>query len=472
MRQEFKDSLSIWSKCRDVVEGQEAIHAAGTTYLAKLSKMTAPEYAAYVDRALFYNATQRTVDAMTGLLFRKAPELEVPTGMEVWLEDVDLRGNTLDTFVEDVADEILEVGRIGILIEHPQKITDEDSQTTVAQAEALNLRPFMVRYKAESIISWGTVSIDNQKVLNRVILEEVEEIAVGEFTSSMSVIYRVLDLEPETGNYRQRVFVPDEATGDLMERGEPVFPMKNGEPMKRIPFVFISPKGTDCDIVKSPILDLVNVNLSHYKSTATLEHGAHFTGCPTPVITGHSLSEGEKLRIGSTEAWVFSEPEAEAFYLEFSGTGLKTVSDMLEAKEKKMATLGARMLAGDTSHAETEEVHVIKRQGENSALASTSQAISDGIQKALKIMADWGGIESKINFSINKDFIASKMDAGSLVALIQALQTGSIPYSVFVENLKKGELIAPDVTVEELQEEISQQAPTGGFDEELEDGSE
>jgi len=117
--QSYEDNCSIWQKCRDVVAGQEAIHTAGKLYLPMLSGQTDDEYDAYKARAMFYNATQRTVDAMSGLLFRKEPKIEVPAGMDEWLKNIDLNGNSLNTFVEKTADDVLTISRFGILVEHP-----------------------------------------------------------------------------------------------------------------------------------------------------------------------------------------------------------------------------------------------------------------------------------------------------------------------------------------------------------------
>jgi hypothetical protein len=76
-----------------------------------------------------------------------------------------------------------------------------------------------------------------------------------------------------------------------------------------------------------PILDLVNLNLAHYLINADYQHGCHFTGLPTPVVSGYEAKENEKLYIGSAVAWVFPNPEAKATYLEFTGQGLGALGE-------------------------------------------------------------------------------------------------------------------------------------------------
>jgi hypothetical protein len=375
-----------------------------------------------------------------------------------------MQGNNLNNFCEQIADEVLKVGRIGLLVEHPKVILpDQTIEVTRAQAEANNFRPFIVKYKTEDIINWSTRVVNNVKVLSLVVLRETVETFNSDFEPSTETKYRVLKLD-DANNYLQQVWkqvdTKDNKEVSFVQEGTDIYPIKNGAKFNYIPFIFIGPDGSEVDVSKSPILDLVNVNLSHYKTTADIEHAAHYTALPVPVVTGHTLQENQKLRIGSSEAWVFSEPEAKAFYLEYSGKGLESLEKRIEKKEQQMAALGARMLANDKMAAETAESHSIKRQGENSALSSIASAISDGITTALKIIVEWNGADSKdVSLEINKDFMPSPLDPQALVALIQCWQAGGMAFPDFVKQLQKGEIIDADRTPEDIKLDIEAEGP-------------
>ena len=460
-KDEYDRYAHIWQKCRDASEGQEQMHLQGEMYIPKLSGQDKHEYDAMIDRALYYNATARTIDAMSGLLFRKDPMLNVPATIEPYLDDIDLNGNDLTTFLECVADEVLTTGRTFILVEHPEVVIEDANSFTQADVEAENIRPFFALFTAESIINWRVERIQNQWIVTQVVLKEQREEIIDEFERYDVTMYRVLDLEPETGNYRQRLFEAEEDAENFQQIGEDIFPLKAGQPLKYIPGVFINSKTNRPDIEKPPLLDLVNVNISHYKTTADIEHAAHFTALPTAVVTGHTIPEGTSLRIGSTTAWVFSEPDADAKFLEFTGQGLEGLETRLEKKEQQMATLGARMLANEKASAETEESHKIKRQGENSALSSIARSIDSGIHRAFTIMADWLGLTDDIEFSTNKDFISSKMQAAELLALFQVYQGGGIAFSDFISNLQKGEVVDGEKTPEDIRQELEIDGPIG-----------
>jgi hypothetical protein len=56
--------------------------------------------------------------------------------------------------------------------------------------------------------------------------------------------------------------------------------------MKRIPFRFFNATTNLGDIEKPPILDILTLNLSHYKTYAQLEHGRFYTANPVYYVSG------------------------------------------------------------------------------------------------------------------------------------------------------------------------------------------
>ena len=254
-----------------------------------------------------------------------------------------MSGLSLHQFAEMVAEEVVKIGRCDVLVDHPPMT----EALTVAQAESMGMRPYMRLYDAESIINWRTDRIDGAEMLTLVVLEEEYKIFEDEFKYECKTQWRVLDL-PE-GIYRQRVFRKDDRGNFVL--AETIYPTSQGRPLARIPFEFFGIRDNTPCVDKPPLLDLVEVNLSHYRTTADYEHGLHFTGLPTPVVTGfYSDAQDAQLRIGSGTAWLLPDPTSKAFYLEFTGQGLSELREALRAKEAMMATLGARILEIGRAH--------------------------------------------------------------------------------------------------------------------------
>ena len=453
---EYHEYYEIWERCEAAAEGQDEIHKKGVKYLPILSGQNDDEYFSYKQRALYYNATSRTVDGLTGMLFMKPETIEAPAAMDSIIADVTMGGLSFHQFAEIVAEEVITIGRCGVLVDYPPIV----NAVTLAQAQAQGARPYATMYCAESIINWKTGRINNVEQLTLVVLEEENEIPVDEFETKCEPQWRVLDLAE--GAYRQRVF-------RKVKRGEfilveEIFPQINGRVINKIPFEFFGVRDNTPCVDKPPLLDLVDVNLSHYRTTADYEHGLHFTGLPTPVVTGYySDDKSASLRIGSGTAWLLPDPQSKAFYLEFTGQGLGELREALRSKEAMMATLGARILAPEKRAAEAAQTANIHRSSENSVLASIAQSISVGLTHVMEWLRDWSNITGEVKVELNRDFIPSSMTAQDVDVLVKSWQAGAISANVLFENLVAGDIISQETSFDDEQERIATRPATGGL---------
>ena len=300
-----------WQKCRDAFDGGEAVKARGETYLPKLGGQSSDDYDAYVERALYYNATARTIQGWLGCVFRKDPQIAVPESIQQQLQDVTLTGVPIEALAKTALQEVLTVGRYGILVDMP---TEESPER----------RPYLIPFKAEQIVNWQTARRQGDVVLSMVVLRETEaEPQQGDpFEIKNVEQYRVLTLEGDALNtYTVRVWRQiDKNDADSWVPVEEYVPKLKGQPLDFIPFCFIGPNTILPDVEKSPSEDLVDVNLSHYRSSADLEHGRHFTALPTVWVAGFP-TEGTELRIGSQTAWITRSHGCEGWHPRVHGPG-------------------------------------------------------------------------------------------------------------------------------------------------------
>jgi len=382
---EYDDRQGAWKKMRDVVAGEDTVKNCGSEYLPRLGGQDEDGYRAYKMRASFYNATSRTIDGLSGMVFRKPPQVDVVGPLEDFRDDVTLSDVPLHAFAEQVVEEVLTTARCGGLVDYPRV---EDRGLTRAQAERMNLRPFWTLYKAEDILNWRVGLIGNRTQLTQVRLHEtVEEPGDDEFTDE-------------------------------------------------------------------------HINLSHYRTSADLEHGAHFTALPTPFCFGVAENEVPD-QIGPEALWTSTSSEAQAGMLEYTGQGLEALEKRLDVKESQMAALGARMLEAPKKAAEAADTARIHRTGEISVLASTAQAVSAGLTMMLEIARDWYGAAGDVRVTLNTDFLPTPMDPQMLTALFQMVQGGRISQQTFFENLQRGEIIAADKTYEDDEEDRANDALAG-----------
>jgi hypothetical protein len=145
---------------------------------------------------------------------------------------------------------------------------------------------------------------------------------------------------------------------------------------------------------------------------------------------------------------VFPRTDAKAFFLEFTGTGLKALENNLTRKESQMAVLGARMLETKMNTGESGVSSSINLTGEQSTLATVAKAVSLGIQKALTTFSLFAGSSTPVRFELNKDFFPVPMTPLELTALVASWQNGAISYDTLFQNLQRGEVMDPVKTVE------------------------
>lgn len=466
-------SPTLWKRQRDAVAGQRAIHAGGEAYLPKLASQDAKTYAAYRDRTGYYNATGRTVQGMVGLMFRKAPSHDFPPAMQAFIDDVTLGGVTAASFAKAIATEVLTVGRAMSLVEFPAPVEGE-APLTAAQASDLNLRPFLCTYYAENLTNWSEGRVNNVAQATQIRLLESWTEPVDEFSSKEHPQRRVLDLHE--GAYRQRIFrqavaakkdgAPEgdkaSAANGWPQVGPDMVPLVNGKPLASIPMVCFGPEENSLTVQQPPLEDIAHVNIAHYRTTADYENACHFVGCPTPWVTGHSPAEGEAaIAIGSPVMMVFPDQLTKVGILELEGKGLSELRDNLTAKEAQMAALGARMLAPEKAGVEAAATLSLRHNGEQSALASIADLISEGMTRLLRLAAAWMGIEAKdCVYKLNTDYLPAGMTAQEMQGLVSAWQQGAISRQTLFSNLQRGEIIASDVSYEDEEALIADEGPT------------
>ena len=416
-------------KTRTVIAGEEEVKSAGEMFLPHLNGLSTAEYQDYKERAQFYNASRRTLSALVGSVFRRGATFTRPAELDAVINDIDLDGTSANHFTKQILKEVLTVGRHGVLVDYDETLK----------------RPYCNHYIGETILNHRMGMNNGVLQLEMVVLAENKEVLdeQDEFKTNYETTYRVLRLQD--GIYTQQIYYVD---GVKSIPGEITIPTIQGRTLDYIPFVIINTTSLGCDYEDSPLLDLVNMNINHYKFSADIGHSLHFTALPTPYATGvdsyGESKEATPLRIGSTNMLMLPQG-SQVGMLEFSGAGVSSLRSYLNDCENKMGKLGARLLEKPTAQPETAETTSIRQAAEGSALITVVESVDAGITMALKYCADYMNIDiDSVDAELNRDFVDAKMNSKSLIELIQAYQTGGISEETLYYNLHKGEILPPD----------------------------
>lgn len=433
---------------RDTILGEIAVKSKGTTYLPKMEAQSTDEYSAFIGRAYFYNMTQRTVNGLAGTVFRREPKVKnLPLSFNDTIKNITKDGTSLNTSIRDTANEILSVGRHGVLL-------DLDREGNGA--------PFIVSYIAENILDWSVVEIKGRYVLKEVLLREIEEdrdsAAPQLRTTSLryKALYRKLRLDDD-GVYRQYVYRTKFFNLSLVTDEEPevITPLRMGVPFNFIPFVFFGPYSNGPQVEKPPILDIALMNLSHYRSVAQLEHGRFYTAIPIyHVQVKNENDKGGDYVVGPNVVWEYTGERAPGI-AEYNGQGLIFLERALEEKEANISAMGGRMLGTkSTAVAESDNLVKAKEKNEMSLLLNVVTVLNEGYTRLIRWWLWWQNedLDSlQTTVEVNKDFLFTQIDAREFRAFTMMYEDGILPIDVLFDILQKSDVIPDGVTVEEFK---------------------
>ncbi|UXO93725.1 portal protein [Pseudanabaena phage Pan1] len=438
-----------WARIRDALEGSDEIKENGEAYLPKPDGMTQTAYDAYKRRAHFFPVAERTLRGLSGIVFRLPTQFKLPPRLEPLREAATTDGHSLEVLAEQIVNEVLSIGRYGLLLDYP---TGNTSPTSI---------PYIATYTAENITDWKVQLIDGRRELTRVVLKD--DFDADDEDVNDAAEQRLELLINEDLNYEVRRWVAssakkmDKADVTTWVLKDATVPTINGKPLKRIPFQFINPYDLRPEVEKPPFLDLVDVNIALYRNSADYEHALFLTSQPTPWVSGSINEENKPTAIGSGAFWILPEGSTVGM-LEFQGAGVQAMERAMATKKDEMAALGARMIHEGQNRNESSDTARMRGKSELALLTNVVNMVEAGLTRILRMAAEWTGSPvDAVDVHLNRDWIETRMDPNELNALVKAWQSGAMSHQTLYENLQRGEVARIDRSFEEEKELIEEE---------------
>lgn len=456
------DVQERWKTVRDVIAGDQAMRAAGYLPVLNAADNSAENKArneAYVQRAVFYNATGRTLDGLIGIAFRKDPAHELPEYLDYLLTDCDGEETSIYQQSQAVAASVVGVGRHGLLVDY----------------DTLLKRPVIKSYAAESIINWR---YENGALVLVVLAETVEEPEDGGYGVEEIQQYRELYLD--AGQYKCRLWrltgeenIPAvhqqlDANGAALD--EVAVRSQTGG-LAFIPFRFVGSRNNDAAFDQSPLYDLARLNIAHYRNSADYEDSVFFVGQAQPWISGLTEEWRDHLQaqktayIGSRAPFLLPEGGAFGFAQPSENT---LVHEAMEQKEKQMIGLGARLL-------DKTAVQVTATQSDNDREASTSvlSLCIANVNEAYQTCISWCALllskspltleAEQASYKITQDYSRAQIDPQALAGMVAAWQAGLIAKSDVRAYMRHQGIVAVERTDEAIDGDLTAQGPALGL---------
>jgi hypothetical protein len=357
---------------------------------------------------------------------RKPIQIEGDPYWQELANDIDGLGSNINEYARRALVSSLTYGHSAILVDYPAAA----GARNLAEERGQGRRPYFVHVDAPQIWGWRKETGTNR--LLQVRIHDYDVRPLNEFgeeqIEQMRVIY--------PGKY------------DLYTLGQDVveFTATGGYSLDEIPLVPIYSNRRGLLISLPPLLDIANLNITHYQRQADLIHALHIAAMPTLVLEGWDDTTGSST-MGVNYA-IAMQPGNKAYYVQADATSFDAQMNELESLAAQMSTLGVTKLFGQKFVAESAEAKRIDQAQSNSVLSILSQELESCLNQAFAFAAGYVGLEPP-TVIVDRDFDYYRLIGQDVSVLAQLNEMGKISDSMLLEILRRGEILPDTINVED-----------------------
>jgi len=420
--------MTDWSVMSAVTNGTEYLRDQSEKYLPQEPREDDDAYETRVDRSVLSPYTSRLIETAAGAILRKPIHIK---GDPYWLDlaqNIDGIGSNINEYARRALVSSLTYGHSAVLVDYPAAM----GARNLAEERAQGRRPYFIHVDAPQIWGWRQASTMPGAPLTQVRIHEYTTRPLNDFgeeqIEQMRVIY--------PGKY------------DLYTLGQDVveFSESGGYSLDEIPLVPIYSNRRGMLQSLPPLLDIANLNITHYQRQADLIHALHIAAMPTLVLEGWDDTTGSAT-MGVNYA-IAMQPGNKAYYVQADATSFDAQMAELQSLEQQMSTLGVTKLFGQKFVAESAEAKRIDQAQGNSVLSIISQELESALNQAFAFAAKYVGIEAP-EISIDRDFDYYRLIGQDVSVLTQLNQAGKISDQMLLEILRRGEILPDNVHIED-----------------------
>jgi hypothetical protein len=414
-----------WGVMAAVTRGTNYIRDLSETYLPQEPREDEDAYRTRVDRSVLSPYTSRLVEVAAGAILRKPIRIEGDPYWQQLSDDIDGLGSNINEYARRALVSSLTYGHSAILVDYPAAA----GARNLAEERAQGRRPYFVHVDAPQIWGWRKETGTNR--LLQVRIHDYDVRPLNEFgeeqIEQMRVIY--------PGKY------------DLYTLGQDVveFTATGGYSLDEIPLVPIYSNRRGLLISLPPLLDIANLNITHYQRQADLIHALHIAAMPTLVLEGWDDTTGSST-MGVNYA-IAMQPGNKAYYVQADATSFDAQMNELQSLESQMSTLGVTKLFGQKFVAESAEAKRIDQAQSNSVLSILSQELESCLNQAFAFAARYVGMEPP-TIVVDRDFDYYRLIGQDVSVLAQLNEMGKISDTMLLEILRRGEILPDTIDVE------------------------
>ena len=437
-----------WGRMQAVTNGTDFIRYYAPTYLPQEPREPEDAYQTRVQRSVLSPYTVRLIDNAAGLILRRPIELEGDDYWTTWSENVDGLGSSLNEYARRALVSSLTYGHSGILVDFPP----DPGVTTLFEERQLGRRPYFNHIDPYDIWGWRQETPIPNSPLSQIRLHEWTTIPEG--TYGQKRVERIRVITPTGYEVYQRhgeSYGVDPGTPTPDGQSDIGLVDSGALPFNQIPFVPIYTNRTGMLTSSPPLIDIANLNITHYQRQADLIHALHIAAMPILVLEGWDDAD-DSTAVGVNYGMI-TTPGNKVYYVNADAGAFNAQHEELKELEMQMSTLGISKLLGQKYVAESADAKRIDQAQANSVLAIISMELESSLQQAFYFAARYLGIEPP-KVTLNRDFDFYRLLGQDISVIGQLRAEGGLSDQTYLEILRSGEIIPDKINLSDELAEI------------------
>jgi len=406
----FKEEIAKLDALRS---GAKAVRT--KEFLPQLEREESNSYETRKKQTILTNYTEKTVNAVKGLIFRKPLTFE---NLKLDDKNIDSEGQTLNRFAQDVAESGFWNGHACIMVDAPSA----DNITTLEEERQAGIKPYFTLVERKNVISSKTKYINGKVTLVEVVIKEESGIEDVEQ-------YRVLKI----------------GSGEIwhVKEGNEILMKIWDSGLKYIPLTTFYTRRKAEMVSKPMFTGIADLNIRHLQEDSMSWRIKAYAGNPILKIWGQTdqMKKDEGVTISVNSAMTFSsKEEGDAEWLVYKGEELGLFERSMANIEQKIAMLGLSMLSSKEATKElTATEKSIDSAQEQADLSSIAQNLEDTLNEADKMWCDMAG-ETHIEDSIgvNREFVKELLTPAEVTELRKQYASGLLDKATFWQLMEQG----------------------------------
>lgn len=452
---EYRRMMEQWDKINTVLGGTAAMRKAGRKFLPIHEAESDDAYTERLESTVLVNYSKLTLNSWVGRPFSKKVKLSDDRSDRFFKfsKDVDLCGNNIDVFCRNWFKSGVSKRIAYVMVDFP-RTTTEGRVRTLADDKRENVRPYFIPYQAEDVLfAHKTRFSDGEEYYDHVRIHKTELIKEG---FAERLVERIEVWEPK----EVRVYEKVKKTNDKVEW---VLKSKLGwsYDLDFVPLVLY-----ESDTVDSPLLDIADLNITHWQSSSDQRSILTVARFPMLAVSGTSISEAGKMVVGPKHLLATKESNGKFYFVEHAGKSIGAGQEDMKSLEEQMGNYGADFLKKSPG-SPTATARALDSVESTSPLQDMVIRFQDAVNLAIYYCGQWERSSSEdwdTEVEINSNFSIGTAESASFAELGNSRGRRDISRRAYIEEMiRRGELQEDfdyDKNNEELSEELKKEFET------------